>query len=609
MTAEPGSDLADPSPEPVKAAASFWTRVNEHKIIQWGIAYLGTSLALGQGQQLVAEALQWPDAIGRIFVIVLIAGLPIALTLAWYHGHRGLQRVTAGELTIISLLVLIGAVFFTVAIRPSTERAAAAPAEVEAGAPTTARRSILPNSVAVLPLENLGDPANALYANAMHGEIISQLTKLRNLTVINRESMLPYAANRPPLRQIAEELRVQALLTGRVQYAAGRFKVNVDLVDPDSDVNSWSESYEGELGEFFAAQADIAMNVANELRAAFSAEEQARIERPPTDSAVAYEFYLQALYLTGVGNQAPRMQQLLDAAIGADPKFAAAYGAKALLYATELINTTVGSARSPEILGPLIAQNVSTALSLDPESMAALQARTSLSLVYWRWTEVQSALERLYEITGSSQFNSTWFWSWSGNEAEALRVAEREVDLNPRSWGAHLTHGFVLNYAKDHAAAVSAFREAIAVSPTLAPTYASLAIPEAARGNLEEARRALVTAEELLGANRNIITLLDIAYGYGRIGDLDNARKLVGEIEEAVRGGQDIGAGGQALLHLAVGQHDEALAWLRRGAEKAARHEHDAGFYSLMNLKLNYGNDPVLDRPGFVEVRNRLVGD
>jgi Flp pilus assembly protein TadD len=255
------------------------------------------------------------------------------------------------------------------------------------------------------------------------------------------------------------------------------------------------------------------MNVANELRAAFSAEEQARIERPPTDSPVAYELYLQALYLTGVGNQAPRMQQLLDAAIGADPKFAGAYGAKALLYATELINTTVGSARSPEVLEPLIAQNVSTALSLDPESMTALQARTSLSLVYWRWTEVQSALERLYEITGSSQFNGTWFWSWSGNEAEALRVAEREVDLNPRSWGAHLTHGFVLNYAKNYAAAVSAFREAISASPTLAPTYASLAIPEVARGNLEEARRALVTAEELLGQNRNIITLLDIATG------------------------------------------------------------------------------------------------
>jgi tetratricopeptide (TPR) repeat protein len=240
--------------------------------------------------------------------------------------------------------------------------------------------------------------------------------------------------------------------------------------------------------------------------------------------------------------------------------------------------------------------------------MAALQARTALSLFHWRWTEAQSALERFYEISGSSQFNGTWFWSWSGNADEALRVAAREVERNPRSWGAHLTQGFVLNYDKQHAAAVSAFREALSVSPT-APTYASLAIPEAARGNVADARRALETAEELLGENRNIITLLDIAYGFGRIGDHERARELFVEIEEAVRLGQDIGAGGHAVLHLAVGEYDEALDWLQEGAEKAARHEHDAGFYSLMNIKLNYANDPALERPEFEAVRRRLVGD
>ena len=126
---------------------------------------------------------------------------------------------------------------------------------------------------------------------------------------------------------------------------------------------------------------------------------------------------------------------------------------------------------------------------------------------------------------------------------------------------------------------------------------------------MEDARRELQLAEEILGENRSIITLLDMAYTYGRIGDLEAARRLVAEIDEAVRAGQDIGAGGHAFLHMAVGEYDEALDWLRQGAEKAERHELDAGFYQLMNLKLNYANDPVLERPEFVAVRNRLVGD
>ena len=100
-------------------------------------------------------------------MVLLVAGLPIALTLAWYHGHRGLKRISAGELTIISLLLLIGAVFFTVSLRPEENHAEAAAlavdrerAAVSEAAPVISRpaepqNNALPNSVAVLPFENL----------------------------------------------------------------------------------------------------------------------------------------------------------------------------------------------------------------------------------------------------------------------------------------------------------------------------------------------------------------------------------------------------------------------------------------------------------------------
>ena len=119
MTAPPdlGPPETDaPAAEPT-APLGAWDRVKDHKLIQWAAAYLGAALAIGQAQDLVANAFAWPSLVGRVVVITLIVGFPIALTVAWYHGHRALRRISVGELSILSALVLIGALFFTVALR------------------------------------------------------------------------------------------------------------------------------------------------------------------------------------------------------------------------------------------------------------------------------------------------------------------------------------------------------------------------------------------------------------------------------------------------------------------------------------------------------------
>src|SRR5262245_2281111 len=82
---------------PARDESGFWDRVKSHKIIQWLVAYLGGAFVLAQAQQLVADAFAWPDVVGRAVLIALIGGVPIVLTLAWYHGHRGMQRVTSAE--------------------------------------------------------------------------------------------------------------------------------------------------------------------------------------------------------------------------------------------------------------------------------------------------------------------------------------------------------------------------------------------------------------------------------------------------------------------------------------------------------------------------------
>ncbi len=167
----------------------------------------------------------------------------------------------------------------------------------------------------------------------------------------------------------------------------------------------------------------------------------------------------------------------------------------------------------------------------------------------------------------------------------------------------------VLNYAGDYEAAAEAAREGITIFPVVSLQHSWLAMTEVALGNFDEAREELALAEQFLGANRTVISLVDIAYGYGRIGDIDNARRLFDEVSAGTERGQDIGAGGWAAINLAVGNTDEALEWLERGADKAGRHELDPGYFTLMNIRMNYSNDPVLEQPEFIDVRNRLQGD
>ena len=344
------------------SAAGFWARVHEHKIIQWGVGYLGAALALAHGQELVGHAFHWPDAANRILIIALIVGFPIALTLAWYHGHRGLTRIGAGELAIVSALLLIGAVFFTAALRPSEQHAPASAADGHTESPASsssastaapasnASVSPLPNSVAVLPFENLSPSADdAFFADGIHAEVITQLNKLENLSVIARTSVARYADTELSIPQIATELRVEAVLGATVRYADDRVRIAAELVDAASERPLWSDVYERDFEDVFAIQADIAMNIANALQAEFSLAEQQTLEREPTSSPAAYALYLQARtsFATITAEGVAAGHALLDRAIAIDPAFGRAYGLKAGIHVTALTNTVVSTAVAP----------------------------------------------------------------------------------------------------------------------------------------------------------------------------------------------------------------------------------------------------------------------
>jgi TolB-like protein len=140
---------------------------------------------------------------------------------------------------------------------------------------------------------------DSYFAAGIHEEILNQLVKLSNPNVIARTSVMRYADAYKTIPEIARELNAGAVMEGSVRYADGQVLVTTQLIDAATNVHPWSESYQRDFSNIVGIQSDIAMNVANALRAEFSNEEQENVEAEPTDSIEAYDHYSFAQSLAG----------------------------------------------------------------------------------------------------------------------------------------------------------------------------------------------------------------------------------------------------------------------------------------------------------------------
>src|ERR1700694_2262372 len=126
------TNRANQKPPSLDRLSLLWRRINDHKMVQWSVAYVALAYGLQHGVVLTSEAFIWPHAVSSISMLLLVLGLPVVMTCAWYHGERASRRISGPELTIISILLVIGSLLFYVFVRPS-EQVAAGPAVQQAG--------------------------------------------------------------------------------------------------------------------------------------------------------------------------------------------------------------------------------------------------------------------------------------------------------------------------------------------------------------------------------------------------------------------------------------------------------------------------------------------
>lgn len=191
-----------------------------------------------------------------------------------------------------------------------------------------------PKSIAVLPFENRStEKENEFFTDGVHDEILSQLSRIRELHVTSRTSVKQYRDTKKTVKQIGEELGVAYILEGSVQRAGNKVSVTGQLIRTGTDGHLWAQNYVRDLTDIFALQADLAKAIASELNATISPQEKLRIERRPTANLDAYDFYLRGKPYFGTDREATdRSIVMLRKAIALDGNFAEAHAVLALAY-------------------------------------------------------------------------------------------------------------------------------------------------------------------------------------------------------------------------------------------------------------------------------------
>jgi len=475
--------------------SGFFEELKRRKVYRVAIAYAVGSWALAQGLAQVLPVFDISNSVIRVVIALLLIGFPVALVLAWVfdvtpQGIKATPTIAAPgahRRRNVMMLVATGVIISAAAGFFLLPRA-------------SARK--IDKSIAVLPFENLSDEkGNAYFADGIQDDILTNLSKIGDLKVISRTSVMPYRGHTSNIREIAKTLGVSSVLEGSVRREGNRVRVNVQLINANNDEHLWANNYDRDLTDVFAIQTDLAREIAGALQAKLSPTEKAQMERKPTENGEAYLAFLQAhtLFFQSMEDleKLKQAEQLYERAIQLDPKFALAFARWSQLESW-LVHSFERTAERRQKARTLAQQ----ALQLQPDLPEAHLAM-GFSL-YYGDNDFEGALKE-FEIAQRGLPNEAEGYlalgsiqRRMGKWPESNASLEKAAILNPKdSW---VLQNLALSYAtlRDFGAANKTIDRGLKVSPDnlgLWEIKAKLAVAE--KGDLSVSEKAFQAAKSI----------------------------------------------------------------------------------------------------------------
>ena len=473
--------------------SGFFEEVKRRKVFRVAIAYIVAGWALAQGLAQVLPVFDIPNSVIRGVIALMLIGFPVALVLGWVFDvtPQGIQATptVAPRKQLrrnLFLLVAIGVIISAATGFFVLPRAVAHKVD---------------KSIAVLPFENFSDDKeNAYFADGIQDDVLTNLSKIGDLKVISRTSVLPYRGKASNVREIGKALGVATILEGSVRRIGNRVRVNVQLINADTDEHIWAEDYDRDLTDVFAIQTDLSQKIANELRAKLSPSEKAQMTRKPTENGEAYLAFVQGHNLSCAFEDFEKLkqgEQLFERAIELDPNFALAMARYSQLESWILHNNerTVERRQKARTLA-------NRALQLQPELP---EAHLALGFSYYYGDNDFAAALKEFEIAQRGLPNESEVYlaigaiqRRQGKWSESRASLEKAVSLNPKDMWSLQNLSFNYAMLRNYDAAIKTIDRALAVDPTaLEPLEVKSKLAIAGSGDFSFAEKAFESVKSL----------------------------------------------------------------------------------------------------------------
>jgi TolB-like protein/Tfp pilus assembly protein PilF len=553
---------------------SFYTELRRRNVFRVAAAYALVAWIIIEAGSVLLPTFGASDTTFQVYVVVVILGFLVSLVFAWIFEITPdgvkldkdvdrddplvAERKGLTNYLIIGLLVIALGVSITFNVTDIRDSSSASAADI----------MMSRQSIAVLPFTSRStDSNNALFADGVHDDLLTKLANICSLKVISRTSVMEYRDTTKNLRQIGQELDVDTLLEGTVQRVGDNVRINVQLIDAETDEHLWARIYDRRLtiDNLFTVQSEVSAEIANALHATLIPTEDFEAASIPTANLRAYSLYKSGrdnLYLREPDSlQAARKQ--FEEAIRLDPEYAEAY----IGLAESLILLTINHQALPrEEAFELAQENIERGMELDAGLSDAYATLGLLRTNEWMQTRIgtenldaEAAFEQALALNPNNAQAYMWFASLRDAEQrpdEAIGYYHRSMQLDPLGRVPYNNLPTLYAQRGDNEYATKLWLDAIALHPDWAVPYQLLSAHLSGLGRLDEAIAWLHNGLEAAADSEH---LANMGFGiYAQFGDLEKSRDLI----EAIPSDHPMGELARGFLMVLEGQYAAASAYL-----------------------------------------------
>ena len=453
------------------------------------------------------------------------------------------------------------------------------------------------SSIAVMPFVNEGANSDIEYlADGMTETLIKSLTNLSNLDVKPRSAVFRYKGKDTDLQTIAKDLKVQAILNGRVAQRGDQLTLSLELVDVQKNSVIWTEQYQRKHSDLVSLQSEIAKDVSTNLKAKLSGAEETRVTKTATADPEAYQAYLKGRYYWNrrTAENIKKAIEQFKSATDRDPNYALAFVGLADCYA--VLNEYAGTPTSETL--PQAKSYAERALAIDGQ---LAEAHASMGIVNensWQWAEAEKEFKRAIELNPNYPTAFHWysiFLKNMGRNDEAAAMIKRAQELDPLSSIIGVNVSRMYGLQKNYDASIENSLKQIELDPNFGPAYQYLALSYLKRGRNAEAIAAAEKAVDL--SNRSGISLGDLGYVYASVGKRAEAIEKIKELEAKYTRKEAIGQY-FAAVYVGLGDKDKAFEWLEK--------DFQARNAKLTEIRWQLQFESLRDDPRFKDLLKRM---